>query len=76
MEEEERTTKEEIPENTIEIDGELVQLREKNVENKKKTKMKSLRSSIRESFRNNALRRSFVRRTKSFEPKKGNTNKK
>nr|XP_015839633.1 PREDICTED: uncharacterized protein LOC100141873 isoform X1 [Tribolium castaneum] len=59
---------ERVMQNTIEIDGELVQLRGKNVESEKKRK--SLRSSIRESFRNNALRRSLVRRAKSFEPQK------
>ncbi|RZB38963.1 hypothetical protein BDFB_003437 [Asbolus verrucosus] len=60
---------------TIEIDGEIVQLRNKNHptnEEKVKTR-RSLRNSIRESFRNNALRRSLVRRTKSYEPQKGET---
>ncbi|XP_063906844.1 GRAM domain-containing protein 2B-like isoform X2 [Zophobas morio] len=69
------TNDDEESEMTMEVDGEIVQLRNKkseSVEKEKgeKPKRRSLRSSIRESFRNNAWRRSLVRRAKSYEPQK------
>ena len=72
------TNDDEESEMTMEVDGEIVQLRNKkseSVEKEKgeKPKRRSLRSSIRESFRNNAWRRSLVRRAKSYEPQKGAT---
>lgn len=59
--------------NTMNIDGETVELRNKNsfTHDSKKEKRKNLRNSIRDSFRNNAWRRSLIRRIKSCEPKKG-----
>jgi hypothetical protein len=58
--------------NCMEIDGEVVQLRDKKEEREDKgKKRRSLRSSIRESFRNNVWKRSSVRRVKSYEPQKG-----